>query len=247
MKRIKFNEKEYQIPENWLEVTLGMVIRTSEYQELIPELPLIAIIAGYTGIPIEELKVSKVAEVNEIMEILEFIYVEYKSSPRNKFMFEGQEFIASPDILEIEFQDWVSLQTILYNYKESPVRALPGLIAVLCKREGEKLDDINIEERQEMFKRLPYVCAKDVEGFFLASKRVSEVITQLSLMESRMPGLLLDKVRELRSIIKGHKERNGGSWLMRLVIGIYTLYLKRLERGLERYYNSRRIGVSSRS
>ena len=166
MKEVTFNEKVYQIPESWSEVSLGMVIKTSEYDELIEDAPIVSIICGYCGIQSSELKASRMAEVRPILDVLDFIYTQYVAIPSNSFEFKGYKYSTKDSLEETEFQEWVSTQTLLYQYKNNPVAALPKLIAITCKRPGETLDEINIEERSKEFYDLPFTIAKDVEGFF---------------------------------------------------------------------------------
>lgn len=238
MTQITFNKKKYDLPTSWDEVKLEMIIKTSELSDLLPDAPLVAIMAGYSGIPVDELKPAKMAQVGKIMEALEFIYEEYKPLPSNHFVHNGIQYGCEDDIINIEFQDYVSLQTILYNYRDNPVKGLPYMIAALFKKDNEKLDDFNLDDRAKEFLTLKFTTAKNLECFFLHSKSAYETIIQLSLIQDQLPELVLHKITELQNIIKKHKEQNGGSLLTKLVIGVLQIYLKRLKRGLEKYYNT---------
>jgi hypothetical protein len=53
MKVIKFNEKEYQIPESWSgDNSSNGDLLADEYSDLLPDAPIISIISAYAGIPI---------------------------------------------------------------------------------------------------------------------------------------------------------------------------------------------------
>ena len=237
MKIVKFNEKEYNIPENWSEVTLGMVIRADEYSMELEGLSLIAIIAGYTGIPIGELRVSNLNKIREIVEILGFIYKEYKGNPRNSFEYKGEEYRCFDDLQEISFEEWVSVQAVLYNHRENPVRSLSMLMSILFKKEGESLDSIDIEKRSRDFLELSYTIVKDCEGFFLASMKVYEGFGQLSSLVEVQRSQVLVIMKELEGIMKRRAGQSGTSWLTRLVIGVYRRYIKYLRRDWERSFN----------
>jgi hypothetical protein len=247
MKEVLFNEKSYNCPENWQEITVGMQIKVEGVEQLLEEAPIIVIIHGYTGIPIEELKLQRVQEVREILEILEFIYIPYVPSPTNKFIFNGKLYSCNADILDQNFEDWVSIQTILYNYKQNPIDGLTRLIATLCKSDGESLNSFNLSDRAKEFEGLSLTIAKDVEGFFLYSLRAYSVITQLSSTEKQLEGQLLSKLKELKDIMSKRKVESGIFSGMRFRIGIYQLQLKWVEKQLLKYFNSTHTNILRKS
>jgi len=246
MKEVQFNEKTYNIPTSWQEVTIGMLMRVSEYEAIVEDAPIISIIAGYTGIEITELKTSRVQEVQEIMEILDFIYTPYVAVPSNRFTYDGIEYAANESIEETEFQDWVSVQTTLYQHRDNQVMGLTKLIAIICKKDRETLDDFNVIDRARMFEGLPMTIGKDVEGFFLASLTALNAITLLYSSIPDQEKLVLHRFSELNDIMKQRQVERGWYSPMRFVIGIYRLYLRYLKHDLERYFNIRSTEISKR-
>jgi len=247
MKEVQFNEKTYSCPESWNEVTIDMVIKTAELETIIEDAPIVSIICGYTGIPDKELKTSRVSEVQEIMNILEFIYTPYVPVPITRFKLNDIEYHTNEALEEVEFQDWVSTQTILYQYRDNQALGLHKLIAVLCKKEGESLDDFNVEERSQVFLELPFTTAKDLECFFLNSQIALNAITLLYSSIPDQEKLVLHKFSELNDIMKQRQAERGWYSPMRFVIGIYRLYLKYLKRDLEKYFNSKYTEISKKS
>lgn len=237
MKTIMFNEKEYQCPECWCEVSLGMLIKTSELNDILVDAPIVAIVAGYTGIPTQELKLSNLSEISPILEILDFIYEEYKPVPSNSFEFKGKLYSTKPDLAECNFEDWVSIQTILYNNRDNPVMGLPKIIATFCKQEGETLDSFDLEDRAKYFMDLPLPTAKDIEGFFLSNLIAYKSISQLSSIIKEQEKLILSTLTELDSTMIKRKEQSGTSFFTKFQISIYRMYIRYLKRGLERYFN----------
>jgi len=237
MKTIKFNDKDYQVPENWGEVTIKMVVDVDDYSQIVPDAPIISIICGYTGIPMEELKSGNVPEVQNIMSIMEFIYHEYQPEITNSFTYFGKTYSCNADIVEQKFEDWVSIQTILHNYKDAPVRGLSRMIAVLCKKESETLDSINLDERARMFDELPITDAKNIEGFFLTSLNAYNNFTRLSSVLEHQDILIQAKLTELSNIMKARKAESGISLLTKLRIGYYQIYLWYIKSLLGRYFN----------
>lgn len=238
MKTIEFNKKKYQIPENWEEVTLKQVIDNDTLYDLFPESPVVVLVSAYSGIPIEELKVSKVQNVNRIIDILKFVYEEYKPQMSNGFNFNGVTYECNPDISEMEFQDWISVQTILYNNRDKPVLALPRIIAVIAKKEGEKLDDIDLEQRSKLFLDLPFTTAKNLEFFFTQSVIALKSVILLSSTQKEQEELILQRFLELNNTMQRRKERAGTSLLTKLQIGFWQIYLRSIRLDLEKSFNS---------
>jgi hypothetical protein len=238
MKTILFKNKEYSIPQNWGEVTVGMLIQASLLEEITENLELITVMSAYTGIPVKDLGLNAKDEVLEILAIMDFISKPYVPKPSNEFVFKGEKYSANPDITDQNFEDWVSIQTVLHNYKDEPVKGLTKLIAIYCKKNSETLDSFDLTERAKHFEDLPMTVARDVEAFFLHSKHAYEVVSQLSLITKEQEQLVLHKLEELRSTMKARLVQNGTSLRMKLLIGYYLIYLWYLKSLLVRYFNS---------
>jgi hypothetical protein len=238
MKQIKFNNKDYQVPEYWHEVTVGMLIKASELSELLDEAPIIAIISAYTGIPVTQLKVSKTNEVSEIINIMHFITTPYEPKPNTTFLLNRESYHCEDELVDQKFEDFVSIQTALYNHREEPVRALPKLLAILCKKDNEVLDDFDLNERAKLMEQLPMTYAKDVEAFFLHSLNAYRSLTLLSSTQELQKEIVLAKVRELQSTMKQHRVRSGTSFGTKLRIGYYQIVLWWVKSELVRYFNS---------
>lgn len=237
MKEIVFNNKKYSIPQKWEEVSVRMIIRAAELSEILEEAPIVAIITAYTGIPIEDLKANRATEVNLIMENMDFIIKQYVPKPRTSFNFKGVEYSCASDIVDISFEDWVSVQTALYNYREEEYKVLPKLIAILCKKDKESLSDFDLNERTELFMDLPMTYAKDIEGFFLHSLNAYKSLFLVSSTTDLQKELVQSKLVELKSIMRQSKERDGISFGMKCVIGIYQIYLWWVGKKLVKYFS----------
>ena len=247
MKQIKFNDNEYNIPEYWHDVTVGMLIKAAELSELLEEAPIIAIISAYTGIPVSQLKLSKTNEVQEIITTMSFITTPYEAKPKTSFTLDNIEYECEDELVNQKFEDFVSIQTALYNHRDEPTRALPRLLAILCKKEGETLDDIDLNERSKLMEDLPMTYAKDVECFFLHSLNAYRSLTLLSSIPDIQREIVLAKVQELQSTVKLHKGRSGTFSGMRFRLGIYQLQLWWVKKVLEKYFNSEPIKPSKKT
>lgn len=237
MKTIKFNGKDYLIPQKWEEVTLEMLIKASEISELLTEAPVIAIIHAYTGIPISELKSNKATEVTLILEDMAFIADMYKPKPIYSFTLDNIEYKCEEELVNQRFEDWVALQTTIANYENDRVRALPYMIAILCKRDGETLDSFNLEERAKLFLTLPMTVCKDVEAFFLSIMQAYKALSLLSTTQDVQRELVLHKVQELSNIMSKRKGQTGIFSGTRVRIGIWQMQLWWVKKVLEKYFS----------
>lgn len=238
MKNIQFNGKEYQIPEGWSDCTLGHIIEAQRLSDLMPNAPIVAVISAYVGIPINELTASKAKDVQDIMAGLDFISNEYIPKATNVFEFDGHKYGCPDDLIDIRFDQWVSVETVIYNYRQTPVNGLTRMIASLCLRPDETIDDFNLQERAELFENLPFTTARDIESFFLISHRALEVISRLCSTITGLEGQIPQQFNEVLNTMNKHKERSTTSWLMKRRIGIYQKYLQSLQSAWEKSYNS---------
>lgn len=238
MKPYKFDGKQYQIPEKWEDVTVAMLIKAAELSELLDEAPIIAIISAYTGIPVKDLRLSLSSEVQEIIAIMSFISEPYEPKMATEFDFDGRHYACEDDLRKQKFEDFVSIQTALHNHRDEPTRALPKLLAIYCKQEGETLDDFDLDERSKEFEALPMTIAKDIEAFFLHSINAYRGIMWLSSTTDIQKELVLHKLDELQSTAKQFKGRTGMFSGTRLQIGVLQIYLWWARKVLVRYFNS---------
>lgn len=244
MKEIKFNGNTYSCPESWDEVTIGMQQEVESVASIQKHVRMLGVIAGYTGIPIKELKEAKILDVNQVMESLTFMKDKIPPNKELKWEFEGQTYKVDKNVGDMEFQDFVSIQTILSDYKDRYYDALPILCAILAKREGEKLDDYDPIERAETFKKMPLSVATSIAAFFLLKGNYSKVATHLSSPIVQR-NILRAKVNDIKATLSPLGQERGGKLRTRLLLGILRLYMKFLERRLRKYYNSMQLEFST--
>lgn len=238
MKQFKFDGKNYNIPESWSDVSIAMLIKAAELSELLDEAPIIAIISAYTGIPVSQLKLSKTNEVEEIILTMKFISEPYVPKPQTSFTLDNNVYRCEDELVNQKFEDFVSIQTALYNHRDEPARALPRLLAILCKKDGECLDDFDLNERAKLMEELPMTYAKDIECFFLHSLNAYRSLTLLSSTHDIQKEIVLHKVRELQNTMKVYKGQRGISFGWKIRIGYYQIVLWWVNEVLVKYFNS---------
>lgn len=237
MKEIQFNNKKYKIPTDWDEITLEMQMQVSRVSALQKHVKMIGIIAGYCGIPVDELKVAKINKIYDLMKSLIFMKIDIPINKKLEWEFEGFNYKVDKNLGDMQFQDFVSIQTILAENQDTYYDALPILVAVICKREGETLDDYDLIERSKIMKKMPISVASSIASFFLFRENYSKLLTHLSLPHVQQ-NILLGKLNELKTTQNPLDQRHGGKWLTRLLLGILRRYTKFLEKILMKYFNT---------
>jgi hypothetical protein len=237
MKKIQFNNKSYDIPTKWEEVTLEQQIEVSEIATNNQSVRMLSILSAYTGIPVNELKKSKTSKLMTVLNKLTFINTPIPNTPIIKFKFSGETYYISESFIDQEFQDYVSIQTIIAEYKENIWKSTPHILAVMAKKEGESLDDYDVNKRAELFKKLPLNIVNGVNTFFLSNLIGLNTYTQLSSQKT-VTKLLKEEENKLNLLINKLEQQRGGRWHIRLLTTIYIKLIKSLKKGLVKYYNS---------
>jgi len=142
LKSIIINTTTFRIPTSWLDVTLKHQLKVERLTIEYPDLKSMAIIAGYTDTPIDVIKHLHINEVKLLLDQLSFCSTPLDNKPIYEFELQDIKYKVLPTLLKAEFQDFLSIETILDTYKGKEYQALPYIIAVLAKRENETLDKL---------------------------------------------------------------------------------------------------------
>lgn len=236
MKKIKFKDIEYTIPTKWEEVTLEKQIQVSEAEKEFTNetFKRIALLSGYAGIPVDVLKKSTTSEVAPLIKELKFLNEDLPKEKVNEFEFKGEKYIVAQSLIDQEFQDFVSIETAFSMYKDSSYKAIPLVLAVLCRKEGETLDNYDLQKRAELFKELPMTIVEPIRVFFYHIGITSSIVTQLSTKDVQEE-LIKQKIAECKAMLN---KQDGGALYTRLLRGMLRKYLKYLELAWEKSSNS---------
>ena len=213
MKKITLNKQKYNCPTSWSDITVQDQIRVSqiaaEHTGLTKNLQLIA---GYAKIPVEEIKRTHISKLTNLLKHLDFIVEPMNEDPIYSFEHRGHEYSVMQSLQDAEFQDFISLESVMAMYKDNNFEALPMMIAILCKREGESLDSYDIEERAKEFLDLPIDTANRVSVFFSRIGLISQINTPtfLEAYQKKTNQELTNSLDELESTI----QQSGGQGLL---------------------------------
>jgi len=239
MKTITFNNKKYKCPTSWDEITLEQQIKVSKDTEHFKTdtTKRIALISGYLGIDVDEVRKSDVKTIAPLFKHLSFLNTPIPEEPQHEFMFKGEKYYVAQNLVMQEFQDFVSLENILHDTKDNVMEALPYILAILAKRkkdndEFESIDDYDVEQRAELFKQLPISIANGIAVFFYASESLSMAISQLSSNQNQA---IQRKADEVLSTLKPQR---GQGLFTRWLIGMLRIYMKFIKRRATKYFTS---------
>ena len=246
MKTIKFNNKEYSIPENWGEVTIRQQILAESLSNTQTYIKSIGIMAAYTGIPIDELKKANAKELVEVMSLITFIDSELSKEPLFEFEYKYNKYNVTDTLMKQQFQDWVAAQTAIAEYKDNNWKMLAYLLAIMAKRENESLDNYDVNERAEHFMDIDVETCNRIGAFFLSNHQVSTLLLMLTSPEAQQE-ILTSKMQELKHTVDKLKKQRGGQWYMRLWIGVMRLWIRYYTHQLEKYFNSLRLNNSTKN
>ena len=239
MKKIKLDGIEYNCPESWQEITLKQQMQVSEDSNSIKldDLKKLAIISGYCGIPQNKLKHARLQELGPLFKNIEFINKPIPNNPVIEFDFNDKHYHVGQNLIDMEFQDFISIQNAIQNVSGNTFLALPTIIAIMCKckkEDGrfESIDDYDVEKRAKEFEQLPITIANGIAFFFSNSTNLLSTIT---LLYSNPIQLVTSRLEDLENTLR---KQDGQGWLTRLHNSIFRRYIKSIKKRLPKYFTS---------
>jgi hypothetical protein len=239
MKKILLNSKEYNCPESFNEVTLKQQIQVSRDTEKINNdmLKKMAILSGYANIEVSELKKIKISELTSFFKLVSFINEPLDEKTVIEFDFNGSHYYCGQNIVDMEFQDFISIENALQQTSGNTYNALPVILAVMCKKmkaDGklESLDDYDLMKRSVEFENLPITIAHGLSLFFYNN---AIIFTNLTGLFSNPQKLVEIRIQEVNNILK---KLVGKGLLIRFVNLILRYCLKSIKRQQDKLYTS---------
>ena len=210
MLNIEINNKEYNIPNKWEEMTVdyycGLYHIIKKYQVTEEEENSENDLSKYhamqenkmykelfiymTGISEEIMLNVPMTNVTAVIECLNEIMEEYKPKGIDYFEFEGDIYYFPMDFLRTgTFGDYIESQQLEMNtqyLKNGRFDILPEQMAILCKQVDEEVDLDNIEEKTKKFRKLTMDIVWEF-SFFLNKRTISSLglIKTFSEMEEQ--------------------------------------------------------------
>tara|TARA_R100000655_G_scaffold66032_2_gene104442 strand:- start:4085 stop:4765 length:681 start_codon:yes stop_codon:yes gene_type:complete len=176
MVEIKIQDKSYEIPTEWKDITLrywcGLYAIINQYNKRDEEGKIIEaehtevellkmnrdIFIYLTGLTANEMNMLDVDSVNAAVATFSQTLEEYKPKGIEKFEFEGDEYLFPKEFLKRNtFGDYIEsthLESTIEIMKYGRFDVLPEQMAILCRKVGEEYDDDVIPSKTEKFKEL---------------------------------------------------------------------------------------------
>lgn len=185
MKIIEFEDKVYNIPECWDDVTLKIYIRLAKLEEIkntytIDELYLIKVIECLCDVEDGDLDDLTIDILNEISKYIIFVQDEQKPS-NAKIIKIGDTIYSFPsDLNKLTIGEYVSIKTLQENSK-SQAEIIPDILSIILRPADEvkdsetgvisykqkRFDALNMEYRKELFMDIPVMDLIGPINFFL--------------------------------------------------------------------------------
>jgi len=242
MKTIELNGKKYIIPEKWDEVSLKMQIKVSDDTEkiTIDELKKFAILSGYANIPVDILKHAKITDLTQLFKSIAFINTPIPEKPIIEFDFNNKHYFVGQNLVDMEFQDFVSIENIIHEYSGRTQQALPVILAIMSKQKKangilESIDDYNVMERAKEFELLPITIAHNLSLFFSNSVMLFSKAIPLFLNPEVEKVAVQRKIDEVENMLK---QLGGKGLLTRCATGILRYCLKSIKRQQHKHFTS---------
>jgi len=198
MIEIKIEDKSYEIPTEWKDITLkywyGLYEIINQYTKKDDEGNVIQkehsevsalrfnrdIFMYLTGTSLKDMNNLDVDSVNSAVESFYALLEEYEPKGIEKFEFEGEEYYFPKEFLKRNtFGDYIEsthLESTIDIMKHGRFDVLPEQMAILCRRAGEEYDDEAIPEKTDRFKELTMDFVWEF-SFFLTTQSVKLVQT----------------------------------------------------------------------
>jgi hypothetical protein len=225
MTSIKVNDIEYKIPTSWDDITVQQQIEISKVVERDEEFRNVHMISTYTGIDMDLIRKMNINHFKKILHIMKFLKEPIENKVIKSIIHNGEEYFIADSILAGQTQDFLSIEGLMKKYSANQVEALPYVIAVIARKNGETIDSFDIYKRAEEFRTLPYSTANNIWFFFAVIEKAYSIDTKQSLvvMDQQLE-LTLNYSKNLLTQLDGLT-----LWkkLLRVILLLYIKYIRK--------------------
>lgn len=185
MKQFKLNEREYEMPTSWDEMSLSKYVELAKLEELkenfgMPELYLLKVIEALCGAEQGDLDDLTLDMVNELSREVNYLQEQPVWSNSKHIEIEGQDYVFPEDLNKLTMGEYISIKT-LQEQQTTQADLIPWLLSIILrpgkkeyneetKKEYWKQDKFNVanlEHRRELFLKQPVFNLMGPVTFFL--------------------------------------------------------------------------------
>lgn len=203
MKLFKLNEKEYNMPTCWDDMTLGVYVKLAKLDETkeafgIPELYLLKVIEALCSAEEGDLDELTLDMVTELSNEVGFIQEEPKWNTTSRhIVINDIDYVFPADLNKLTMGEYISIK-MLQEQQTSQADLIPYLLSVIL-RPGKKVlneetgketwvqdkfSTNNLEHRKELFLTQPVFNLMGPVSFFLNGSGISTINTKDSIPEA---------------------------------------------------------------
>lgn len=170
---ITYNEKEYKV----LEPSLEMWIRLSAWKDILEEKDFILkLISEATGLTDQEIMKADWYDIMMVGSVLTDYLTTQSEEFHNEFEFAGKKY-RFIDLPNLTFGEFIDIDTTLSKEEHERKMSLNVLMAMLYREVGQdgkllEYDSSKVQERAELFKKLPVKYLHGAMSFFLHIERI---------------------------------------------------------------------------
>lgn len=184
MKKFVVDEKEWQMPESFEEMTLETFLRISDVQEknsetIFKELYIIKLLEALVGAESGDLDDITLEDLGELTKNLDYLNHNPKPKEIKEVMIGEVTYIFPPNFNKLTAGEYISIKTLTED--KSVAETILNLLAVILrpceiyldketnteKKKQIKFDAENIDYRKKLFVKLPVLDVLWAVNFFL--------------------------------------------------------------------------------
>jgi len=144
----------------------------------------------WTKVPIDILTKTEAADVYGMLNSILAVFAQ--DIPLiDRFEIKGEEYLFPKELLQGstfgEFADATLVEKLSGQLNDGNYKAVPGLMAIYCRKKGEAYVGELIKEREKLFLTVTLDKVFAFVSFFLQLKIISIQRSTISLMESHLP------------------------------------------------------------
>lgn len=198
----KLGEKEFNLPTEWHEITLGTYLQLSEIGKSLEnkyafnELYVMRVLEILTLADSGDLDDLTIQQLNDLSEKIAFLNVEPKFEVFQHIEIDGKDYAFPEDLYQIKAGEYISIKT-LQEHEKDPTEFYLNLLSILLrpakqirdletgkeKWVQEKFNADNLCFRKDLYKKLPITKVLGTINFFLNGKDMSKINTQVFTKE----------------------------------------------------------------
>jgi hypothetical protein len=172
--------KEFNLPENWDEVTIGDFVKLFSFnREGLTTIELsVKVINILTGIDEELVMMMNITDFEKLVEVFNFTTKELEPVNVESIELEGEMYYLKSDFAKLTMGEVISIETILQSADGNLFKVMDKLLCIFLrkKKENGKLEAFKGEfmDRVNIFHNAPITKVYNIFSFFLTGGNTLE-------------------------------------------------------------------------